>query len=804
MSAAADERDRSAFLAVATTIADRICREARWNGRRCTWEVPAAEGPRVVRRETDGFLYQGTSGIARFLLRLHGPVAEPAYLETAQGALEHAVAAEREAATATAGYFCGTAGVAPVCLELARATGDDRWREEATGLCDRIGASLAGTSTTVDRRLDLLTGEAGSLLGLLEVHQTTGDAGALAAAGRLGDLLVARARREPAGVSWDTQRPAVFGNLLGLSHGAAGIALALLELYRHTGERHHFFCAAEGLRYEDGFLRPAGSPWPDLRCQAVAEHLVDGRMAELRKKVAAGTFDPGEPSAMDAWCHGAPGIGLVRERFLAVTGLDSWRASVARAAEATKAILESGEATNFSLCHGICGNAEILDRLAPHLEGGPDRARPVVLAAARRGLEEVHLRGARWFTGFPDGEASVGLMVGEAGVGLFYLRRAFPELPSILLPGPPPAPGGGFDAGEELLSEAAGWWRSLHFPRTSSALRCAGTEPAAVGDPTPDGLVEGLERQVGALAPASQATVRDALALETAAFALLCDRPPFVHSFVRSLLRRRLELLDEPGTRVVLAPSSRLCETAWDWETLDPAAPELAAVARRATLYLIHRVHESYEVRRLSGLAAEMYSLLAGPIGVATLLDRLLERLTAQGLLDSRSGAEAEAVRERLMERLRQAYAAGEIEIAEPFELVPGDVDSATCTRCGECCRIKVSIPGDAVYAEFLREILEEPLRAHYPEIEIRHQDDRDTPHVVVDLGDCRHLRRRVVPAGPEITCGIYERRPEFCARFNCVAWWREQRPVATRRTAADRLIEKVARIRSGNPGGER
>jgi hypothetical protein len=97
-------------------------------------------------------------------------------------------------------------------------------------------------------------------------------------------------------------------------------------------------------------------------------------------------------------------------------------------------------------------------------------------------------------------------------------------------------------------------------------LRGAGVEPATVVDATPDGVVEGLERQVGALPPAAQEAAADALALEATAFALLCDRPLFVDFFLQTLLRRRIELLGERGTRVVMAPSSRLLQTAYDWD----------------------------------------------------------------------------------------------------------------------------------------------------------------------------------------------------------------------------------------------
>jgi Fe-S-cluster containining protein len=209
---------------------------------------------------------------------------------------------------------------------------------------------------------------------------------------------------------------------------------------------------------------------------------------------------------------------------------------------------------------------------------------------------------------------------------------------------------------------------------------------------------------------------------------------------------------------------------------------------------LVHDAPAGYVVRRLDDLGAR---LLTG-LETATPVQELVDRVAA----DIRTDAGVDEVRSRLRDALRRAYEMGVLEMMDPYELSPADVTSALCTRCGECCRVKIYIPGDAAYGEFIAAVLEAPLRASYPDMVIRHERAGGRENVVLDLGYCHHLERGSDTGGPTFRCGIYENRPEVCSSFNCVAWGRLQRMGSPSRTISDSALEKVATLKRTLEGG--
>src|SRR5262249_51044902 len=88
--------------------------------------------------------------------------------------------------------------------------------------------------------------------------------------------------------------------LTGFSHGAAGICLALVRLFEHTGDQEFLDAAREAIDFETFHYSRQKKNWPDLR-----ETIV-------KKK--------GSPAFVSKWCHGAPGIGL--SRLLTLSSLD--------------------------------------------------------------------------------------------------------------------------------------------------------------------------------------------------------------------------------------------------------------------------------------------------------------------------------------------------------------------------------------------------------------------------------------------------------------------------------------------------
>jgi lantibiotic modifying enzyme len=203
--------------------------------------------------------------------------------------------------------------------------------------------------------------------------------------------------------------------LTGFSHGAAGIAWALLELAAVTGEERFRKAALDAIAYERSLFRPEVGNWPDLR--------------DFANTLKADNNN--QHTCMTAWCHGAPGIGLARLRCLQHLDDAQIRSEINAALKTT---LAHGFGGNHSLCHGDLGNLELLLQASEIL--GEPQWRHQVNRLASIILESINQHG--WLCGIPLGVESPGLMTGLAGIGYGLLRLAEPKrVPSVLVLEPP-------------------------------------------------------------------------------------------------------------------------------------------------------------------------------------------------------------------------------------------------------------------------------------------------------------------------------------------------------------------------------
>jgi lantibiotic modifying enzyme len=143
---------------------------------------------------------------------------------------------------------------------IASLLDDESPMEAAASVATLITRERIGS----DDRFDVTAGAAGAILGLLSLHGAGANAGhALEAAVDAGEHLIASAEHTPAGhVFWRTYDGRA---LTGLSHGASGIALAMKRLGTATGDRRYSDTAAAALAFEDSLFDPARGNWPDLR-----------------------------------------------------------------------------------------------------------------------------------------------------------------------------------------------------------------------------------------------------------------------------------------------------------------------------------------------------------------------------------------------------------------------------------------------------------------------------------------------------------------------------------------------------------
>ncbi|HEY0370997.1 MAG TPA: lanthionine synthetase LanC family protein [Thermoanaerobaculia bacterium] len=405
-----DPRER--FLDAAWSIGTRLCRDAIWDGDRCNWLGDSMESHagewKVAHRSFGPDLYSGTPGIALFLARLHMLRPDPLVAQTARGAIRQAISrADVIPAQYRHALYSGWVGIAYVLRELARIFDDRTYEREAHRIVDaQLGHELEPMS------LDVIGGAAGGITGLFAVDADR----YLNEAKRLGDFLLGQAHRDGDALSWTTMPPMGPGaqrDLVGYSHGTAGIAVALLELHARTGESKYRVAAEEGFAYERRHYSPEQQNWPDFRSFA--------------------TPNPQQPGYSIAWCHGAPGIALSRIRAWQLTRDDRYRQEAEAALAGTyRSLGTTTPGENYSLCHGLGGNAEPFV-FASDAFGDP-RYRGLAESVGDRGIQSVLMNRMPWPCGVMSGGESPNLMVGIAGIGYWYLRLFDSQaVPSALL-----------------------------------------------------------------------------------------------------------------------------------------------------------------------------------------------------------------------------------------------------------------------------------------------------------------------------------------------------------------------------------
>ena len=238
---------RDQLLALACAIGDRLgelacCREENpsWIGltpsREDRW-TSASLGPS---------LYDGLPGVALFLAYLGAAVKENRFTDLAKGTLA-TMRGRRELDRALmigTGALQGWGGVVYALAHIGTLWESDAILAEADSIAEHLESLIER-----DDALDLFGGSAGCLMALLTLHNTVPSERTLHAAVRCGRRLLAGAKAMNEGIAWTS--PGVSHTpLSGLSHGAAGIALALYELWVVTGSEPFRTAALDGLTYE--------------------------------------------------------------------------------------------------------------------------------------------------------------------------------------------------------------------------------------------------------------------------------------------------------------------------------------------------------------------------------------------------------------------------------------------------------------------------------------------------------------------------------------------------------------------------
>lgn len=379
-----------ALVASATKIAERLADLAIREGECAYWmtQEPINE-ERYAAQICSYSLYGGAAGIGVFLSYAANSTGNGDYAGLAIQALNACDAAAGEASrNRPIGAFTGLAGVLYAKLHVSAALDDDALL--LRDLAPRLREVAGAIGSEEDH--DLMAGSAGCLLVALHLYRRTGSPDARALAEACVNRLVETCNRTPGAASWPSRiarRP-----LLGMSHGTAGIALALAEYAEEFGDSTAARLAADALSYERELYSPHHANWPDLRGD--------------------------DPHFRWAWCHGAPGVGIARTLL---TGHFADSVTESEIAAACASTIATGFGGNHSLCHGDLGNLDLL-----LLANEQRLARGI--AAQVLGDRDKH---GSWNCGVAGDVENPSLMVGLAGIGYQLLRLHKPDsVPSVL------------------------------------------------------------------------------------------------------------------------------------------------------------------------------------------------------------------------------------------------------------------------------------------------------------------------------------------------------------------------------------
>ncbi|MEV0731948.1 type 2 lanthipeptide synthetase LanM family protein [Polymorphospora sp. NPDC050346] len=378
-------------------------------------------------------LYSGVPGVAVFLAELGALTGDARYNRPARQLTRQLVDVADQLATGRAssavlpiGGYGELGGLVYALNQLAQLW----WDPALLDAAHRV-AALCQDRFADDKVLDVIGGTAGTALAILALHHTDPDDRTLDAIRAAGERIAERAVELPGGIGWQTEfddaQP-----LLGFAHGASGIAYSLARIAEATGDDRYYDLCGQAMRFERHHLSAERRNWPDLRAIS------------------------GPGAFMDAWCHGAAGIGLARAALLRLPGMGPWHDLIREDLDIAVGrvrddLLVDGRYVgvgNDSICHGDLGLVETL------LAAGPGVAEPDVAQLGHRtarAIAERVLAGAPR-PGVPQRVTTPGLLMGLAGIGYGLLRTAMPgRIPNVLLldgpgrggePRPPGAPTG--------------------------------------------------------------------------------------------------------------------------------------------------------------------------------------------------------------------------------------------------------------------------------------------------------------------------------------------------------------------------
>jgi len=389
------------YLKAAEYIANEICRDSYRHTNCANWV-----GVNVNDFSQDSYFsalkgdwYSGTSGISFFLNSMYNFIPNPIYKEIALEALNTALQHDLYSSMPTNGLYSGKFGVAYAKLLSGEI------HKETNVISDAIEMIVSMfIEQKHENKLDVIDGNGGLIPILLNIYERYPNKALLIILNDMITFLKDTVTKHKDCVSWDTCSGSFQHHLTGFAHGTSGIALSILEFGKFFNDISSIKLSELAFKYEENNYNEKQQNWPDLR---IAND----------KSV----LNENENFCSLAWCHGAPGNCVAFLRAYQLTRNKKYLHFGKMAFDTTLKKLNLTDIGNYSICHGLCGNADIL-LWANNINAQNKNAKSIINSIGDQLLDNFIKKGIPIPNGNHNDLYCPDLMIGLSGIGYFLLR----------------------------------------------------------------------------------------------------------------------------------------------------------------------------------------------------------------------------------------------------------------------------------------------------------------------------------------------------------------------------------------------
>ena len=401
-------------------IAEELIKNSKEDANGLYWETLHKQPYGKLYNQVNEEIYNGVSGISLFFISLFKYTKEDTYLQIAEKSIYWSIHHINTLTTKYYTFYTGAVGVIYALVKLYEATENPSYLDKASTLFLQLKDGIIN-EVELD---DLLSGNAGNLFVITLLYTYTKDTDQEKTIKILIEKILKNARISKYGLKWGYATNTI-DSLIGMSHGACGIAHVLLEVGEALDYPELKWIAEKAFAYEEEYYSTSLGSWINMQVSD------NSQVKSLSIEEGLSYYLENEED-VNSWAHGNSGIGLSRLNAYKIFKKKRYKNYAIKAITKTiYDIKKEIEVPNYTLSTGVGSWIELLLTASQVLrEKTLINELQNLIKKVIEHRKNTGFYGSGWYIDKPDSA----LLVGVSGIGHLFLQVLDTHTDSILLP----------------------------------------------------------------------------------------------------------------------------------------------------------------------------------------------------------------------------------------------------------------------------------------------------------------------------------------------------------------------------------